>query len=215
MHGGSDADAGTWFAATGEPCLTVSEACLKSNVKKIPYELDAVNVNFDITEMQPQLFVTPNYKHLTNVLENFAETMSLRKGGLYGLNKAIESKNVATAVFSSGLQLSGIFNNVIINDTNFPIYISTSSPSALSFEDLQLLNHGKKYHKDGFSSPLGRLKGSQKNIENMTLKDLKDKNIFVGERSILEFESGVIVNGMLSNIEQNKFGLNMVFTFLD
>ena len=192
-----------------------SEACLKSNVKKIPYELDAVNVNFDITEMQPQLFVTPNYKHLTNVLENFANTMSLRKGGLYGLNKAIESKNVATAVFSSGLQLSGIFNNVIVNDSNLPIYISTSSPSTLSFEDIQLLNHGKKYHKDGFSSPLGRLKGSKKNIENMTLKDLKDKNIFVGERSILEFESGVIVDGVLTNIEQNKFGLNMVFTFLD
>ena len=36
-----------------------SESCLKSAVKKIPYNIDAVDVMFDITEMQPQLFVTP------------------------------------------------------------------------------------------------------------------------------------------------------------
>jgi phenylalanine-4-hydroxylase len=41
------------------------------------------------------------------VLEEFADTMSFRKGGAYGLGKAVESKNTCTAVYSSGLQVSG------------------------------------------------------------------------------------------------------------
>ena len=99
-----------------------SESCLKSAVKKIPYNIDAVDVMFDITEMQPQLFVTPNYRHLTKVLEEFADSMALRTGGLSGLKKVIESKNTATAEYSSGLQVSGIFSKVIIDDNDEPVY---------------------------------------------------------------------------------------------
>ena len=36
---------------------------------------------FDITKPQPQLFVTPDFAHLSQVLEEFADTMALRKGG--------------------------------------------------------------------------------------------------------------------------------------
>ena len=64
----------------------------KTCCKKIPYNIDAVDVAFDITEMQPQLFVTPNYRHLTKVLEEFADSMALRTGGLSGLKKAMDQK---------------------------------------------------------------------------------------------------------------------------
>ena len=36
-----------------------SQACLEKGVKKIPYSIDAANINFDITKAQPQLFVIP------------------------------------------------------------------------------------------------------------------------------------------------------------
>ena len=61
--------------------------CMQPKVKKIPYTLDAVNYSFDITEPQPQLFVTPYFHTLTRVLEEYANTMGFRKGGIEGSEK--------------------------------------------------------------------------------------------------------------------------------
>ncbi len=48
-------------------------------VKKLSYTIEATFKNFDITKPQPQLFVTPNFAHLRLILEEFANTMALRK----------------------------------------------------------------------------------------------------------------------------------------
>ena len=192
-----------------------SESCLKSAVKKMPYNIEAVDVAFDITEMQPQLFVTPNYRHLTKVLEEFADSMALRTGGLSGLNKVIESKNTATAKYSSGLQVSGTFSKVIIDDNDEPVYMATSSPTALAWQDKQLVGHGKSYHNHGFSSPVGKLKNTSTSLENMRIDDLARIGVFPGEKAKIEFESGVLVEGVLSNIYRNRYGVNMIMTFND
>ena len=111
---------------------------MKEEVKKLPYSIEAAQQAFDITEPQPQLYVTPSYTHLTQVLEEFANTMALRKGGLEGLEKAIASNNTCTVEYSSGLQVSGIFNNVI-SDNGQIVYLSTSSPTALAWQNKELL----------------------------------------------------------------------------
>ncbi|NOU47198.1 MAG: aromatic amino acid hydroxylase, partial [Bacteroidales bacterium] len=46
---------------------------LNKDVEKIPYTIEAADYNFDITKPQPQLFVTPDFKHLTTVLNEFAD----------------------------------------------------------------------------------------------------------------------------------------------
>lgn len=69
-----------------------SYSCLKDEVEKLPYSIDAVNYNFDITTRQPQLFVTPNFDYLTDVLEEFAGFMALRRGGLYAIKKPSNQK---------------------------------------------------------------------------------------------------------------------------
>ncbi|MBN3585884.1 phenylalanine 4-monooxygenase, partial [Algoriphagus aestuarii] len=79
------------------------------DVPKLPYSLETVNYPYDITKPQPQLFVTPTFEHLLDVLEQFADTMAFRVGGKASLAKAIECQNVCTAVYSSGLQVSGVF----------------------------------------------------------------------------------------------------------
>src|ERR1700748_1321115 len=86
-----------------------SSSCMLPNVKKLWYNKDTVNYTYDITKPQPQLFVTETFQNLIDVLEDFANTMSFRVGGAYGLKKAIESRNTCTAVYSSGLQVSGTF----------------------------------------------------------------------------------------------------------
>ncbi|MEE4202578.1 MAG: aromatic amino acid hydroxylase, partial [Halieaceae bacterium] len=57
--------------------LGESRHCLDDQrVKKIPLTVDAVNQPYDITTEQPQLFVTPSCRHLSQVLEEFAAGMA-------------------------------------------------------------------------------------------------------------------------------------------
>ena len=194
--------------------IAESESCLKEEVKKIPYSIEAAQQAFDITEPQPQLFVTPSYKHLTQVLEKFANTMALRTGGLKGLKKALASKNTCTAVFSSELQVSGVFNNIISENEEI-VYLSTSSPTALAFQNKELVGHDKNYHTHGFSSPVGRLKNTSIPLENMSFDELIGLDIEEGKQVTLDFESGLNLKGKLINILKNRKGLNMIFSFED
>jgi phenylalanine-4-hydroxylase len=168
--------------------------CMQDEVKKIPYSLDAASVSFDITKPQPQLFVTPDFAKLSLVLEQFANTMALRKGGLKGVEKLIDSKNLGTVELSTGLQVSGVFSNVIAFDGN-PIYIQTTGQTALANRDKELIGHGVEYHAEGFGSPIGKLKGINIPIENMSPRDLEAYGIYEGKQTTLEFVGGVKVVG--------------------
>src|SRR3954447_24866499 len=132
-----------------------SVSCLESKVKKIPYSVDAAQQPFDITTKQPQLFVCDDFKHLSDVLEEFASRMAYRVGGLEGLNKAIECKRPATAEYSSGLQVTGVFTEVVTNAEGEAIYLRTTGRSALAFNRKQLDGQGKDRHPDGFGAPIG------------------------------------------------------------
>src|SRR5205814_10633255 len=107
-----------------------SVSWLEPEVKKIPYSIDADNYAFDITTQQPQLFVCRDFQHRREVLEEFASKMAFRVGGLEGINKAIECNNTATCEYSSGLQVSGVFTEVVTEENNSPIYLRTTGKTA-------------------------------------------------------------------------------------
>ena len=136
-----------------------SEWCMKSEVQKIPYSIDAAYKEFDITKPQPQLFVTPDFAYLQEVLEEFANRMAVRKGGWRGLNKLIGSKQIGTIEISTGLQVSGIFTRMIKNEDNEVVYFETEGETALAYREKEVIGHGIRRHKNGFRSPIGKLKG--------------------------------------------------------
>lgn len=177
-----------------------SVTCMRPEVKKIWYTIDAINYPYDITKPQPQLFVTPDFQNLIHVLDEFADTMSFRIGGEHGLKKAIECKNTCTVVYSSGLQVSGTVTEVRLSETGDPYYIKLSGPAALAYGDKEIEGHGKAYHKDGFSSPVGRLSVYSKPLENFEIGNLKDIGVEAGKTALLEFESGIRVSGKVENI---------------
>ena len=189
-----------------------SKSCLKPEVKKIPYTIEAAQKNFDITKPQPQLFVTPDFAHLSLVLEQFANTMGLRKGGLSGIHKLIDSKNLGTIELSTGLQVSGIFTNVISDEGN-PIYVQTNGPTILATRDKELIGHGTHYHADGFGSPIGALKGINIPIENMSPRDLEAYQIYEGKQITLEFTGGVIVSGEVITGTRDLRGRILLISF--
>jgi phenylalanine-4-hydroxylase len=188
-----------------------SVSCLEPNVKKIPYSLDAQNVRFDITTKQPQLFVTRDFEQLAEVLEQFASKMAFRVGGLEGVTKAIECKNTATGEYSSGLQVSGVFTEVIAHEGD-AVYLCTTGASALAFGNKELPGHGRDYHAEGFGAPIGNWKSTDKSPETLTDDELTSLGITTGKDSTVEFASGVVVKGRAENILRRE-GKLLLITF--
>jgi phenylalanine-4-hydroxylase len=186
--------------------------CMTDNVKKIPYAISAANQNFDITQLQPQLYVTPNFSYLSLILEEFANKMALRTGGLSGIQKLIHSNALGTIELSTGLQISGIFTNVI-EEEGKPVYIQTTGKTALSYREKELVGHGTHTHPEGFGSPIGKLKGFNLAIEDMSPKDLQAYSIVENETVKLEFEGNIIVEGEIITGSRNLHGEIILISF--
>jgi phenylalanine-4-hydroxylase len=186
--------------------------CMTDEVKKLPYDISAADQSFDITKPQPQLYVTPDFAKLSSVLEEFANKMALRTGGLSGIQKLITSKAMGTAELSTGLQISGVFTNVIENEGK-PVYIQTTGKTALSYREKELVGHGTASHPDGFGSPIGMLKGINLAIEDMGPRDLRAYDIYEGEQITLEFEGNIKVSGEIITGTRNLQGEILLIKF--
>jgi len=186
--------------------------CMTDEVKKIPYDISAADQSFDITKPQPQLYVTPDFAKLSSVLEEFANKMALRTGGLSGVQKLITSKAMGTVELSTGLQISGVFTNVIENEGK-PVYIQTTGKTALSYREKELVGHGTASHPDGFGSPIGMLKGINLAIEDMGPRDLRAYDIYEGEQITLEFEGNIKVSGEIITGTRNLQGEILLIKF--
>jgi phenylalanine-4-hydroxylase len=192
-----------------------SEWCMTNEVTKIPYNLKAAYQEFDITKPQPQLYVTPDFAYLMEVLEEFAGTMALRKGGWRGLQKLIDSKKIGSIELNTGIEISGVFTEIIKDEDNNVVYFKTTGPTALANKGIELIGHGTNTHPNGFSSPIGKLKGINLAIEDMGPRDLQAYNFYDGKRISFEYESGIIVEGLNITGIRNIHGKLILIQFED
>lgn len=81
--------------------------CLTDAVKKVPHSLLCAETEYDITRMQPQLFVARDFEHLFEVLEAFEATLAWKRGGDFGLDEALRARTVNHLLLSDGLELTG------------------------------------------------------------------------------------------------------------
>ncbi len=84
-----------------------AQHCLSPGVRKVPLSPACADTEFDITRMQPQLFVARDFEHLFEVLDAFEATMAWKRGGDYGLEEALKARTVNHLVLSGGLELTG------------------------------------------------------------------------------------------------------------
>lgn len=165
-----------------------SKWCLSDKVKKVPLSLECIKTSYDITEPQPLLFVAKSFQHLTEVLLQFSETMAFKTGGLRGLQKAQMAKTANTVELNTGIQISGILEEILTHpNSGNPIYLRFSGPTQLSYEEAQIPNQGPDYHSQGYGTALGK-------IINLEASDIKTK---IGQKIELHYESGVKVSGTL------------------
>ena len=199
-------EAFTIFGAGILSSVGESAACMAPSVTKIPLSVDCANINYDITSMQPQLFVAHDFDHLIDTLEAFADTMSFRTGGVEGAAKVRDSAQVGTLVLDSGLQISGVFSHT---DASF---LRTHGGTSLAYRDTLLPGHGTETHSDGFSTPLGRVRGLDVPLSQADEGDLLRIDVAVGQACTLPFTSGYRVKGTLVKIVR-KEGKNLLFCF--
>lgn len=181
-----------------------SKACLQPQVRKIPLSVECTSTDYDITHMQPQLFVAHDFSHLIDVLETFADQMCFRRGGLYALDQLIQSRNVGTIELSSGLQISGRFIKPAVPLPNIATFLTLEGPVSLAVGDKQLDGHGSTYHHHGFSSPIGRIAGTNVPLELFRDEELHNFNLITGQTVALPFESGFHLNGSLVHIHRHN-----------
>lgn len=195
--------------------LGESVNCLDDDkVKKNPLTIDAITTNYDITTEQPQLFVARNCRHLSQIADEFSRNMCYFKGGTEALNTAIRAQTVNTAVYNSGLEVSACFTHVHTDAVGSAVYIKTHGPTQLAFKEKEISGHGIEYHHHGFGSPVGKLLEMDRCLSLYSVDDLKRFGIEVGKRVILEYLSGITVNGDLCHIYRRE-GRNLIFSFED
>jgi phenylalanine-4-hydroxylase len=178
-----------------------SHTCLSEHVRKIPLSLKCIEMTYDITEPQPQLFVAESMQHLFDVLVELESKLSFKVGGVYGLEEARKAQTVNTVMLDNGLEVSGIltkYDAEISEGKGQPHFIAFQGPVQLCFKERELAGQGRSRHPSGFSTPIGRWK----KCSDASPSELSDARLFeIGLRSgaiaKLEFCNGFVVEGRL------------------
>ena len=180
--------------------VSESQECLEPKIKKIPISIDCIQQDYNITEPQPQLFITKSFKDLKKILNTYSQTMAYKTGGKSGIEKAIKSKNITTTVYNSGLQISGIIKNYISSDNDEIIYLNYDKNVQLSYNNHQINGHGTEYHSEGYGAALGILSKVSLPIHKLNKKELSSLGIKERNEVSLKFSSELVVSGLIKNI---------------
>lgn len=195
--------------------LAESSSCLDDqNVKKVELTVDAINTSYNITDPQPQLFVTESCRHLSQVLEEYGRHMCCQRGGASALQEALDAASVNTVQLNSGLQVAGQISNVLCDAVGNAIYFNTSGATQLAYQNQQLSGQGTDAHAHGFGSPIGRLRAMERCLSCYTVDELKRHHIETGQHVELNFLSGIHVAGHLVEIHRRD-QQNILMSFTD
>jgi phenylalanine-4-hydroxylase len=188
--------------------LGEAKNCLGKNVKKILFSIDCIGFAYDITEQQPQLFVTPDFARLVSVLEELAETMAYRRGGVEGLRKIVDAETVNTVELNSGIQISGKLEKYTTDDplspSALPIYLQFAGPVQLSSNARELHGQGVACHPKGFGCPIGMLRDAKKCLSEMSDVELSGIGIRLTAEVELNFVNGVKVTGTVQSLTREE-----------
>jgi len=177
-----------------------SSSCMRPEVKKIPYTIDAVHYAYDITKPQPQLFVTPTFENLLDVLYQFEADMAMTNGGVNGLKKAIGSEQICTVVLDNHLQISGLVQSFIHCEEFGVCWVTTTGPSALCRNDKALKHFGTDQFPHGCSILIGKIKDTRVGMSHLNTTTLSELGIVAGAPCQLVLSNGITVKGHLDRL---------------
>jgi phenylalanine-4-hydroxylase len=92
--------------------LGESHSCHAPGVRKLPLDERCIELGYDITRPQPQLFVARDFEQLHEVLDRVAKRLALSLGGEVALERALRSGELASLRFESGAWALGVLREV-------------------------------------------------------------------------------------------------------
>lgn len=184
-----------------------SRSCLHSSVKKIPLSVDCINQPYDITEPQPQLFVTPDFEYLSEVLGQLKSRMAFEIGGIEGLGRAQGAQSVTTCQLENGVQISGELE-LFEQFEGQPCFIKYKGPVQICIDNNEIIGQGPKRHPDGFSSPIGSIKDFESGISQASAEKMKNSKDVK-----LNYSSGIQLTGKLQTYYANSSGEVVLLSF--
>jgi phenylalanine-4-hydroxylase len=107
-----DLDAPKLYGAGLLSSIGESVHCLTDAVEKLPLSLACADLEYDITRMQPQLFVARDLGELPGLVEALGEQLAWKRGGDLGLSRALEARTVNHVRLADGLEVSGVVRTV-------------------------------------------------------------------------------------------------------
>ncbi len=174
--------------------LGESHFCHAPRVSKHRLDASCLEMPYDITKSQPQLFVAEDFDHLNDVLSEVESKLAQCKGGGAALDAMLASKELGTIEFGTGLQVSGVLARVC-GGYEQPAYLQLSGPCALAVGGRNLEGHGPEGHPEGYGTPVGRLEDGTA-LSTLAATDLARFASSADARRLrLRFASGVEVEG--------------------
>jgi phenylalanine-4-hydroxylase len=171
--------------------LGEGEACHDPRVRKLALDASCIDIDYDITRPQPQLFVARDFAQLSDVLDDVAARFAQRRGGAAGIEIARASGEVATLALSSGASATGLVESVESIDGE-PALISLGGRRTLWCEGEHLLAGGPFTHAK-LVIALGALEGGASPHDDRALA----RFLHPAQRSLwdLRFASGLRIKG--------------------
>jgi phenylalanine-4-hydroxylase len=164
--------------------------CHDERVEKRVLDARCIEVDYDITQAQPQLFVARDFAHLEQVLEEIERSLSHARGGREALLRAEQSEELCTLTVDSGLQLAG---KVLAHDEG---WVELEGPCALARDGALLPEFGERLPR--YLLPLGELEDGTP-LSALSLEQLQRACDAAG-RLRLRTRAGLSIEGLLGEL---------------
>jgi phenylalanine-4-hydroxylase len=192
--------------------LGESRSCRDPGVLKRPLDERCVDVPYDITRPQPQLFVVEGFGALHLVLDRVARSLGFEIGGHVALERALQSSELATIQFGSGASVIGVLR-AVQQRLEKPGWLDLEGPVAFAWDGV-LLDRDRSSWPESQCVLTGPLLGgiSPERASDVDIERLRDG---ASGRHCFRFESGARVEGRVQRTLRRSDGRLMVIDLED
>ncbi|HET9930522.1 MAG TPA: aromatic amino acid hydroxylase, partial [Polyangiaceae bacterium] len=166
--------------------LWESHSCHDASVRKLPLDESCLDVSYDITRPQPQLFVARDFEALHELLDAASRTLASARGGAEAFEAALRSRETCSVRFSSGAYAIGTLRDVGAS-LKSPGWFEFEGRVRMSSLDIAGTEAFRESSGDAAIVFSGRLQGGHR-LEDLALAPPSTRRRFC-------FESGASVEG--------------------
>jgi phenylalanine-4-hydroxylase len=183
--------------------LGESHSCHDPAVRKLVLDERCVEVGYDVTRPQPQLFVTPSFEALHEILERVAQRLAVELGGAVAIERALSGRELASFRFASGAWVIGVLAEVGPKWSE-PAWLRLTGPVAFAWDGC-IAGDGAQRRPEEQWILTGRLAGGAE-LSRASEAVVAGFRQPASGRHVVAFGSGAAVEGRLLGAVRDRAG---------